>query len=342
VVGPPPTDWSVVPETAGARLLVPGLWRLRLPMAWEGIEHVNAYLIEAQDDGVVLVDCGTAGDPTCADALEAAMAATGHELEDVRALVLTHVHSDHMGLAALVLERSGAELWAHPDDTHFYDAMREPERIDAARRRRAWQEGVPDADLPDYGDVREETEGVLAPIEPDRPLHDGDRIGSWEVLETPGHAPSHISLVDRSRGVLILGDLLAPVFGPWYDYGYSPDPVGEFLRSLDRVAALGPLELALPGHGRALDHVPSIIEDHRGGVADRLEATLAALRLGPDGAYAITVRVFGELPPLTMVWRMTEIACYLRHLRLAGIVTRDEDADGRFRYVARSDIPIAR
>jgi glyoxylase-like metal-dependent hydrolase (beta-lactamase superfamily II) len=341
MVGPPPNSWGVQPDRARAFELAPGVWQLRLPLPWPLIPHVNAYLIESSD-GPMLVDCGSAGHPSHRVALAAALETAGTTVTDVRTLVATHAHSDHVGLAQWVIEQSGCEFLMHPDTGHFYDAMREPERIDAARRRRAWQEGVPDADLPDYGDVREETEGVLAPIEPDRPLHDGDRIGSWEVLETPGHAPSHISLVDRSRGVLILGDLLAPVFGPWYDYGYSPDPVGEFLRSLDRVAALGPLELALPGHGRALDHVPSIIEDHRGGVADRLEATLAALRLGPDGAYAITVRVFGELPPLTMVWRMTEIACYLRHLRLAGIVTREEDADGRFRYVARSDIPIAR
>jgi hypothetical protein len=112
--------------------------------------------------------------------------------------------------------------------------------------------------------------------------------------------------------------------------------VAEFLGSLDRVAALAPLQLALPGHGRALDDLPAIIEDHRRGVAGRLETTLAAVRAGPAGAYAITVRVFGELPPLTMVWRLTEIACYLPHLRLAGHVAREEDAAGRFRYTVCS------
>jgi glyoxylase-like metal-dependent hydrolase (beta-lactamase superfamily II) len=212
--------------------------------------------------------------------------------------------------------------------------MREPQRIEAARRRRAREEGVPEDDLPFYGDVREETDGVLAPVDPDRPLRDGERVGPWEVLETPGHAPSHISLVDRERGAVILGDLLAPVFAPWYDYGYTPDPVAEFLRSLDRVAALGPLGLALPGHGRALDDLPRIIEDHRRGVAGRLEATLDAVRAEQDGAFAITRRVFGDLAPIAMVWRVTEIACYLRHLRLAGVITREEDARGYFRYRA--------
>ena len=52
------------------------------------------------------------------------------------------------------------------------------------------------------------------------------------------------------------------------------------------------------------------------------------------GAFAVTERVFGDLPPIAMVWRLTEIACYLRHLRLTGIVTREQDADGNFRYRA--------
>jgi glyoxylase-like metal-dependent hydrolase (beta-lactamase superfamily II) len=296
------------------------------------IPHVNAYLLESED-GPVLVDCGSAGHPSTRPALVAAIEAAGRSIADVRTLVLTHAHSDHVGLARWVIDESGCEVCMHPDTAHFFDATREPARIEAARRRRAWQEGVPECDLPHFGDVREETEGVLEAVMPDRPLHDGDRIGPWEVLETPGHAPSHISLVDRSRRLIILGDLLAPVFAPWFDYGYSADPIAEFLHSLDRVEALGPLALALPGHGRPLDDVPAIIEDHRRGVAERLDATLAAVRDGPTGAHGITARVFGTLPPIEMVWRLTEIACYLRHLRLAGIVARDEDADGRFLYV---------
>jgi glyoxylase-like metal-dependent hydrolase (beta-lactamase superfamily II) len=323
----------VAPDRARAFELAPGIWQLRLPLPWPAIPHVNAYLLEGAD-GPVLVDCGSAGHPSHRAALTAALKAAGTCVADLRTLVATHTHSDHVGLAAWVIEESGCEFLMHPDTAHFYDATREPQRIESARWRRARQEGVPDEDLPDYADVSEETDGVLAPVEPDRPLRDGERIGTWEVLETPGHAPSHISLVDRARGAVILGDLLAPVFAPWYDYGYSPDPVAEFLGSLDRIAALGPLELAMPGHGRVLDDLTRVIEDHRAGVAGRLDATLAAVRAGPAGAHSITARVFGELPSLEMVWRLTEIACYLRHLRLAGIVTREEDAAGRFTYRA--------
>jgi hypothetical protein len=55
---------------------------------------------------------------------------------------------------------------------------------------------------------------------------------------------------------------------------------------------------------------------------------------GPSGAFELTSRVFGPVGPPGDVWRMTEIACYLRHLRLRGDVERREDARGRFAYVA--------
>ncbi len=126
------------------------------------------------------------------------------------------------------------------------------------------------------------------------------------------------------------------MFAPWFDYGYCPDPVAEFLGSLGpRSTRSGRSSSRCPGHGRALEDVRRRSADHRAGVADRLDATVDAVR-SVDGArvHAITERVFGDLTPIAMVWRLTEIACYLRHLRLTGTVTREQDADGKFRYRA--------
>lgn len=327
MVGPPPDSWSVPPERARAFELAPGIWQLRLPLPWPLVPHVNAYWLAAEG---VLIDCGSAGHPSHRASLSAALAIAGAAVGDVRVLVGTHTHSDHIGLAAWVIEESGCSFLMHPDTAHFYDGTREPVRIEAARRRRARAEGVPADALPYYGDVAEEVDGVLAAVEPSRALRDGDVVGAWRVIETPGHCPTHICLVNGSS--IILGDLLAPVFAPWFDYGYSNDPVAEFLSSLERVAELGPLTLAMPGHGRVLEDLPGAIEVHRAGVASRLDATVAAIQAGDSNGYEITTRVFGDLDPIAMVWRLTEIASYLRHLRLAGVVTRGERADGRFIY----------
>lgn len=345
LVGPPPPSWSVDDASAGAREVRPGLWRLRLPVAWDSVGHVNAYAI-ALHEGVMLADCGGAGHPSCVPALERALAQAGWALEDVRVLVGTHTHSDHVGLAQTVIERGGAAFWMHPASEHFYDAVREPQRIAALRDRRARAEGVPDALLPYFRDTREETEGVEAAVMPDHLLVDGvrlpSRLGEWEVVETPGHSPSHVSLVQREQGVVILGDLLAPIYTPYFDYGHTADPIGEFVASTDRIAAIGGLHIGLPGHGRPLEDLPAVMVVHRDGVAQQLAAALDAVRDGVGGAYAVSIRVCGE--PASgefAVWNMTNTMCLLRHLRVTGAIVRDAMPDGTFAY-RDAAVPAAR
>ncbi|HEY1689760.1 MAG TPA: MBL fold metallo-hydrolase [Solirubrobacteraceae bacterium] len=337
MTGPAPDTWQVDPLLAGARLCTPGLWRLRLPLSWPGISHVNAYAI-ARDDGLMLVDCGTAGHPSCAKALELALQQTGYRLEDVRLLAVTHAHSDHVGLAGWVFERSGCEVWMHPAARRFYEVIREPERIEAARGRRALQEGVPPQLLPIFADVSEELEAGGSPPAKIGELREGKRLpsalGEWEVLETPGHAPSQICLLQRERRTAIVGDTICSVFVPWFDYGLSNDPIGEFLASLDRIEALGELQLVLPGHGRPLSAIEDVLAGHRAGVAERLASTRRAVAQAGGGAFQVALEIFGEQrSDIAKVERLTEVAAYLRHLRLAGEVRREIGSDGRFRHL---------
>jgi glyoxylase-like metal-dependent hydrolase (beta-lactamase superfamily II) len=336
LVGPPPKSWAVEPANVRVHEIAPGLWQLRLPLAWEEITHVNAYAV-ALETGVMLVDCGSAGDPSDRDALAVALESAGLSLADVRVLAATHTHSDHVGLAAWVIEESGCEFLMHPASAHFYDAMRNPEGIEAARERRARREGVPAHLLAHYRDVREETEGVLAPVEPDRHLVDGARLasalGDWEVIETPGHAPSHVCLVQRDLGIAIVGDLVSREVALYFDYGYSPDPVGELMASLDRMDRVAGVRTVLPGHGRPVADFGEVIESHRAGLRSRLDLARAAVSTGPAGAYEITGRMFGEPPSdVAAVWQMAEVVCYLAHLRRTGEIVRGEAADGTFRY----------
>jgi glyoxylase-like metal-dependent hydrolase (beta-lactamase superfamily II) len=304
-------------------------------VAFEEVGHVNAYAVRC-DDGLLLVDCGGAGDPTCEQLLANALSAAGFSVADVQTLAVTHTHSDHVGLAAWVIERSGCSFWMHPNSDHFYDAMRDPDGTAAARERRARAEGVPQRLLSSYRDVREETEGALAPVEPDHLLGEGVRLpsglGDFEVIETPGHCPSHVILYQRERRLAITGDLVCAAFVPWYDYGYSEDPIAEYLSALDRLEGLD-LEIALPGHGRPLDNVAQAIAEHREGVARRLAETLAAVETGSSGAYELTRRVFGDPDPDGAgVWQMAETICYLRHLRSAGAIVREQDDRGLLSY----------
>lgn len=314
---------------------MPGLWRLRLPVGWAHFDHVNAYLLES-DAGPVLIDCGSAGDPSCTAALELAIARTGHRVDDVAALALTHVHSDHAGQAAFVADRSGATVLAHPDADHFYATVRDPDASFVRREARARREGVPTDRLFPYADVREEVEGVLAEVPPDVELTDGagfdSTLGRWEAIHTPGHAPSHVALVQRERRIAIVGDTICTVFVPWLDYGATPDPTGELLDSFDALDAAGPLDLALPGHGRPLTDVAAIVAAHRAAVRERVAAVHDALGEEPINGYDLAERVFGAAPDLAAVGFLSETLGHLRHLRLRGEAVREEADDGTYHY----------
>lgn len=313
--------WGVDPAQAAASAVVPGLWRLKLPLAWPEIPHANAWAIERADGGLLLVDCAMYG-PGAFEALERALREAGFGIEDVKVLAGTHAHADHIGLASVVVHHSGASFLLHPSYDHLYEAVREPRRIEAARRRWARRAGVPDDALGVYEDVEEEEHGVAEPLEPDGLLTPGvvleSRLGPWQVVETPGHAPSHVVLWQPDRGLVVSGDLVTRIFAPWYDLGYTPDPVGEYLASLDVVSALG-ASVLLPGHGRPLDEPEAVLEMHRQGVADRLDAVAAAVDGGATTAYDVAGVVHG-MPEagLDGLWNLGETLAYLWHLRRSG------------------------
>ncbi len=314
-------------ELARGERVLPGLWRLRLPLPWPGVPHGNAWAIAA-GDGIVLVDTGM-HEAGSMGQLERALDQVNLRVEHVRLLVCTHAHSDHWGQAAPICERAGCELWMHPNHRH---ATSDPEKSLERRLEVARQSGVPEAALRSYAErAKEFPSGVARVIEPNRELVPGVEIdtdlGVWTVHETPGHAPSHVCLFQRERRLLISGDHLLGRVSLYYDYGWTPDPVGEFLGSLDRVAQLD-ARLCLAGHGRPFVDVAGHIDANRKLVRERLAAVLSALSSGSRAAVELVPEVYGEpLRETNAGWLLSQTLCYLRHLELEGRVAREPDGE---------------
>jgi glyoxylase-like metal-dependent hydrolase (beta-lactamase superfamily II) len=309
-------------ELSRADRVLPGLWRLRLPLPWPGVPHVNAFAIAAMD-GVVLVDTGL-HEPGAMLQLERALHQAGLRLEHVRLLVCTHAHSDHYGLAASIMERSGCDLWMHPNHEHMTKAARDPDLAFERRVEVARQSGVPAALLAEYESARRGRGfGIAEIVMPGRELVPGVEVetdlGMWQVHETPGHAPSHVVLHQPERGLLLSGDHLLGRVSLYYDYGYSPDPAGEFLHSLDVVDALD-VSLVLAGHGRPVRDASALVEANRRAVSERLDRVRAVLGDGPRTPFEVVPHVLdAELPPAMMVgWGLSETLCYLTHLERSG------------------------
>jgi glyoxylase-like metal-dependent hydrolase (beta-lactamase superfamily II) len=302
---------------------------LRLPLPWPGVPHCNAWAIAA-GSGVALIDTGM-HEPGSIAQLTRAMDQVNLRVEHVRLVAVTHAHTDHWGQAATICDRAGCELWMHPNHEHATRGARDPDAALAQRLEIGRQSGVPEAALERYAErfQKDGQSGVARMIEPDRPLLDGVRLdtdlGEWVVYETPGHAPSHVCFFQPERRLLISGDHVLGRVSLYYDYGWTPDPVGEYMHSLDVVAALG-ARLGLSGHGRLFVDVAGHIDASRSLVQERNAAVLGALADGPRTALEIAPTVHGE--PLTernASWLLAETLCYLTHLEREGRVQREED-----------------
>lgn len=169
--------------------IVDGVYRLRLGF-------VSAYLLDT-DDGLVLVDCGEAGR---GDRIAAMVGALGRTVGEIRHILVTHHHPDHIGSLADLSRRTEAPVWVHAADAAF------------VRGDRTWSGPEP---VSRPGRL---LRPLLVRLQPDRPepvrvdhlLGDRDRLpaaGGVQVVHTPGHTPGHVAfLLPRDGGVLIAGD----------------------------------------------------------------------------------------------------------------------------------------
>ena len=312
-------------ELGRGERIQPGVFRLRLPLPWPGVPHCNAWAVAA-DDGVVLFDTGM-HEPGSLGELERALSMCGLSLEQVRLVACTHAHLDHCGQSGEILERAGCELWMHPNHEHLRRMMDDPQAVVDRQIEIARQSGVPAEPLRRYAEARDSRAAGLFPVpEPDRPLVAGMTIdtdlGPWSVYETPGHSPSHVCFFQPERRLLISGDHLLGRISLYFDYGYSPDPVGEYLSSLELVEGLRS-RLCLPGHGRTFADVQAHVDASRELVQQRLDAVLRAVAEEPRSAFEIVPHVYGqELSALNAHWLLSKVLCYLEHLQVAGRVRR--------------------
>ncbi len=154
---------------------------------------IGTYLLPGEE--LAIIDCG----PTvCVDTLVAGLAANGLALDDVRHLLLTHIHLDHAGGAgALVARHPGLQVHVHSIGApHLVD----PQRLESSARRL-------------YGDELDVLFGPVVPV-PVANVHVlGAEILGLAVLPTPGHASHHVAFLDDD-GVCYAGDALGCLIPP--------------------------------------------------------------------------------------------------------------------------------
>lgn len=318
----------------------PDVFRLALPLPFEGLDRVNAYLLK-DDSGSTLVDCGIWGpsderDHGWDDLVEA-LAACDQQPSEIARLVVTHPHIDHYGMAGRVLEETSAEFWMHPESKSDLDIYRDPKG--AAKRIADLFEnhGVGGDDLEELTQFEDWRAFVHSIVEADVLAEDGQTFSSssrtWRVVHTPGHSRSHLCLWSEEDGLFISGDHLLPTITPHIDYRREEsDPLGDFLSSLERTEALAP-RLVMPGHGAPFEEGAErarIVARHHD---RRLGAIVQIIRNEPRTAHEITDELFGTtLLNFQRRLALGEALAHLAYLLRRGEIAAEERDDGTFAY----------
>jgi glyoxylase-like metal-dependent hydrolase (beta-lactamase superfamily II) len=197
----------------------------------------NAFLIEG-DDGLALIG---AGFPHKEKAVFGAIRALGRSLGQLKHLIFTHGHPDHIGSAAAIVRETGAKTYMHPQDIPMAESG-------GAFRPMRPAPGLIGMLCPVFFHPEERVE----PVAIDQPLNPGEMLplaGGFELIHTPGHCAGHVALLWRPGRMLFAGDVCTNLIG-------LGDPVGfenlEEGRASQRKLASLSFDAAGFGHGRPI------------------------------------------------------------------------------------------
>jgi glyoxylase-like metal-dependent hydrolase (beta-lactamase superfamily II) len=198
---------------------------------------IGVYVLDGPEPA--LVDCGPA---VCTDALLAGLASNDIGLSDIRHLLVTHIHPDHVGGAGrLVREHPGLQVHVHElGAPHLVD----PTRLEQSARRL-------------YGDEFDRLFGAIEPVPAENiSVIAGTSVAGLDVIPTPGHAPHHVTFFGPD-GACYPGDTLGAMLPPGrFAYPASAPPgidVDTWLASLDAIEARAPSFLRLAHFGEVVD-----------------------------------------------------------------------------------------
>jgi glyoxylase-like metal-dependent hydrolase (beta-lactamase superfamily II) len=327
-----------------ARAAARGVHCLAVPTPF-AVGRVNCYLIE--DEPLTLLDAGP-NSATSLTALEGALDARGHRVEDLRRIVVTHQHIDHIGLVQILATRSGAEVCALDRLAPWLaDYKREMEENDSFSAAIMLRNGIPRDVVYALRAVSASFRAWGAAAQVTRPLRDGERLDfasrSWRVLHRSGHSPSDTVFWDEASGELFGGDHLIkhissnPLLskplglpslrGDGGDRGKEEQRPKALMAYLDSLRLTREMDLSVvyPGHGEP-------VRDHRGLIDERFrmherraDKLCGLIEARPRNAYELAQEMWGNVAVTQAFLTLSEVLGHVDLLIEAGRVVERED-----------------
>ncbi len=315
--------------------LAPDLWSIPVPIPHNPLRYVSVYAF-AGPAGLTLMDAGWDSEEGW-KALQAGLDGIGAAVSQVRGVLVTHLHFDHIGLARRVRETSGAWIALHPADA---DVLRRADFRDAdlaVASQARW--------LQSLGASVEEAKAVVGTPEeyakfttmalPDRLLRGGELadVPGWTLraIHTPGHTPGHLCFLDERSDRLFSGDHVLPRISPNIsaDRASGADPLGDYLAALQDIRSLDVREV-LPAHEWRFRGLRARVDQLTAHHEARLAELLLAVRAHPGGvpwdlAGLLTwSRPWEQYDGYMRIFAVSETLAHLRQLATRGLLVASE------------------
>jgi glyoxylase-like metal-dependent hydrolase (beta-lactamase superfamily II) len=325
---------SLTPEQALEQAAPAGIHCLRIPTPF-AVGRVNCYLLE--DEPLTLIDTGP-NSGKALDELQSQLAEHGHAIEDLELLVITHQHIDHLGLAEIVVQRSGAKvaaLGAATERLANFDEDAEAEdrfAVDLMLRN-----GIPEEVTAALRSVSRSFRGWGSHVQVTHPLADGQNLPfrdrTLQAIHRPGHSPSDTVFWDEERRILIAADhLIAHISSnplisrPLDGSSERPQALVTYIESMRKTREM-PAEIVLSGHGEPItDHV-ALIDDRIAKHERRKEKIYELIAEQPRSGFEIAQSIWGNVAVTQAFLTLSEVIGHADLLVNEGRVREVEDGD---------------
>lgn len=311
-------DWT----EPGAYPVAPGVYRVPLPLPYDGLRAVNVYVVET-DEGLVLIDAGWALD-SARQQLESSLREIGHKVHDISRFLVTHIHRDHYTQAVAIRREFGAAVslgvGEEPNLRFIREYTEGRQSPQVPRLRDAGGQDLIDG----WQQLMRRQAPDLTNWEPpdtwltETTLESGNQ--KMEAIATPGHTQGHVVFADFAAGVLFAGDHVLPHITP--SIGFEPaatrSALSDYLGSLTKVRSLPDLRL-LPAHGPVVPSAHRRVDELLAHHEERLEACMTAVADGCETAYEVAQQLrwtrrerrLSELDPFNAVLATLETLAHM-------------------------------
>ena len=299
------------------------------------VGDVNAFLLKG--DTLSLIDAGPKT-PEAYEALKLGIQQAGYSMKDIEQVILTHHHPDHAGWIdafdqATISGHVYNDLWLKRDENFL-------KYHDDFYMARLLEEGVPEDYL--FWVKRMKRSAVFMGERPlDHFLAEGNNLPGhpgWTVMETPGHAQSHIVLWNEITGEMIGGDLVLEkvssnplIEPPLQRLDPRPRSLLQYNASMKRLLTL-PVDIIYTGHGNEVRNTHELIRNRLTKQHERAMKVLAMMDTESKTIFELTRELFPAVYEKELGLTLSETIGQVDYLVDEGFINEKTDAKGVFYY----------